>query len=333
MSEQTIEQTIEQTNGQSVAQAEQTATPTTFSLSRAAMALHHLAASDESRPLLANIWSKDGVMIGADGFVAGSVRPAGGVELPDRLTIPGKVAETAKRRTTRLKRGVELTVNGRSGELQTEAKPHDRLAFDMLDDTTTWLDLEKIKKTDAPRDTYVLSASLLKKIATYLDEATTDDRDTSKMVEVRSWGPNQAVEFRALSPDGEVLGIIMPMICGDRNWFFDPIEGVNREGLPKHHLAQAIRDGAAGYAASVAQAALDERAKQRPASAAPDDDGWTEVHIDSLEQAKQLVADERRATAAHALDILGYDEAAINAALAALDAASIAEQPVATAAD
>jgi hypothetical protein len=238
------ETTTEQTT------TEVTEQTTEISVSRTALALHNLAAKEESRPLLATVWTKNGRYTSADGFVAGIVKPPAEQAPPDGLMIPRPQALTAARKTTAKKRAATIIPNDNGGEIVAENKPHEKVGFMPPAGVDPTLDIPAIlhKPDDVPQAALVFNAELLKQVAAFLSTAT---EGTDGIVELRVWSPHQAFEFRTRSADGEEVTVIqMPMVLGGYGsggpWLFDEVPGVDRQNLLAHHVQQAVQGGAAG---------------------------------------------------------------------------------------
>lgn len=210
-----------------------TLTTTTRPLGRAALALHALAADEDSRPVLARVQVQGGKAYAADGFMAGIVTlpdlDASEAE-PEPFGIPRETAKKALTRTSARK--TAATVERLDDErllLTGEAKPDEPIAG-TADTEGTYPDLEKmITPTKAPRAFVRLDVDRLKQLVAFLDTALgAAEKHEARVVELRLHTPDAMTEWRAIASDGaQVTAILMPMIY-DREendgWIFDPVE-------------------------------------------------------------------------------------------------------------
>jgi hypothetical protein len=228
--------------------AEETVTQS-IPISRAALALHNLAAKEETRPLLATIWTKAGRYTTADGFIGGMVKPADEAAPPDGLIIPRATAQAAVAKTSAKKRAASIDRTEGGGEIVTEAKPHERITYSAPGGVDATLCIASLRHKDAPHAATVVNVENLKKITTFFSTAMAG---TDGIVELRVWGPGKALEFRARSAENEELtAVLMPMVIGGYGnaepWLFDPVPGVDDRGkLLPHHIQRAVEGGAAG---------------------------------------------------------------------------------------
>jgi hypothetical protein len=284
--------------------------PLTIPISRAALALSQLSAKEDTRPALATVWTGGGLYQAADGFVAGTVKPAmDEFAPPDGIMIPRRVAETAKGKTTRIKNGATLErTDELSGGITTDAKPAERIAYASPEGVTAPSIPDIAERTQAPQASVVLNAGLLKQVASFLATAT---EDTDEMVELRVWSVNKAIEFRTRTRDAdEVMVLQMPMVMGGYgstgHWLFDAPPGVKSPSdLLEHHISQAIRQGRAGFG----PAAIEQIRADKPADA-PEREEWSisEGRFVSLASPEELRRMDRKADAAQALELLGYSD-------------------------
>jgi len=214
----------------------------THHISRAALALHHMTAGEEDRPVLTHAWFLKGRFQAADGYIAGMVKPVDrlGPAIPEQTLIPRKTLQAAITKTTKAKPGAHLTLRGEiDGEIVTDAKPDVKLSFQQPGAATP-PDVHTLVRDQVPHSVVMLNANLLKRIATFLATAA---EGTDGKVEVRMFGCDQAVEFRTLSAEGEqVTALVMPMVHhGDRgDYLFDgPTECPSYRNVLDHHIAKA----------------------------------------------------------------------------------------------
>jgi hypothetical protein len=229
-----------------------TTEPTTIPVSRAALALHNLAAREETRPLLATVWTFGGRFSSADGFIAGLVKPKEESEQPpDGIILPRQTAQAAVAKTSAKKRLATIERTAEGGRISTEAKPAEQITFSSPGGVDGKLDVAALLRTDVPHAALVLNVENLKKVATFFSTALAG---TDGMVELRVWEHSRQFEFRGRSAEGEELtAIVMPMVMGGYGantapWLFDAPEALpeGRGNLLAHHVQQAVQGGAAG---------------------------------------------------------------------------------------
>lgn len=206
--------------------------PTKRRISRATLALHQVAANDESRPVLGRVQVQGGKAYAADGFMAAwATLPDDETEgEPEPLGIPRDTAKKALTRTTAREPGavVEVLEEGRI-LITGDAKPDEPIAG-QAETEGDYPDVEKlVDPTKQPRAFTRLDVDRLKQLAAFLDTALgAAEKHEARMVELRLHGPLQATEWRAISASGEhVTALLMPMTptnTGEGGWVFDPVE-------------------------------------------------------------------------------------------------------------
>jgi hypothetical protein len=221
-------------------------TTTTRKINRAVLALSHLAASDESRPVLANVYIKDQLASAADGFIAGWVTLPE-TDPAERVTgeafVPAKAALKALRKASAKEPGVTMESNGTRHLLIADRNEEEPIAarVDPQMEDATFPDVQRITPTSVPQATTTLSVDILKQLVAYFEQGMGDNG--GKPVEVRVHGPHAATEWRAVSADGShMTALAMPMVIGHDGdgWLFDPVDGVARDNLGAGRLRETL---------------------------------------------------------------------------------------------
>jgi hypothetical protein len=220
-------------------------TTTTRKISRAVLALSHLAASDESRPVLANVYIKDQLASAADGFIAGWVTLPE-VDPAERVTgeafVPAKAALKALRKASAKEPGVTLESTATRHLLTADRNEEEPIAARVDPQMTdaAFPDVQRITPTSVPQATTTLSVDILKQLVAYFEQGMGDNG--AKPVEVRVHGPHAATEWRAVSANGShMTALAMPMVSGE-GWLFDPVPGLARHelGAPSLQLRDTL---------------------------------------------------------------------------------------------
>ena len=209
----------------------------TRKINRAVLALNHLAASDESRPVLAHIQIKDQLASAADGFVCGWVTlPDVDVidQEPGEVLVPAKAALKALRKASAKEPGVTLESTDTRHLLTADRNEEEPISakIDPQMADATYPDLQQIRPKAVPEATTTLSVDVLKQLVAYFEQGMGDNG--GKPVELRVHCPHTATEWRAVSTDGShMTALAMPMVIENSGggWIFDPVPGLARHEL------------------------------------------------------------------------------------------------------
>jgi hypothetical protein len=200
----------------------QTSTPSTETrtLDRHALAVAGLAAKDDSRPVLAMVCVRNGWAYAADGYALGAA------EVPSEASdgtffIPAPLARVAVSRATGKTPDITVAIATEDGklprvELTTEGR-YQETVTDTCAQDVTFPDFEKLfDGLGKPHVEFAISVPRLKQVLTVM-EACGAGLYAGDGVDVRVYGPEQAVEFSGQMPDGrKVRALLMPMTRGAR---------------------------------------------------------------------------------------------------------------------
>ena len=236
--------TIERTDTVEITEAIEN-TPGTFrKVTRAALALAHITAKEESRPVLNLIHIENNQARAAAGFMCATVELPEGE--PGIASIPRDDAMRALRKTTPAKTGAFLELKGKDGTIATEARPKEHLNFETQQDYT-FPCFDQIVPGTVPQAATVMNLDMLESIVAFFKAGTCHKRGDTVPVEVRLRGVAQPIEFRARTPEHEEMhAVLMPMVMGHTttdSWFFDPVEDAAPHQLLDHHVKERMTSG------------------------------------------------------------------------------------------
>lgn len=196
----------------------ETAETETLTLERSAIGIHHLAADDDDRPVLACVRAHDGWLTATDGFVAAEVE-APGMTPEEPLLLNGSDLAELRKRTSPKAGTAELEPHKDGAMLGTgAAKPKQPVVIETADGT--YPDARALYHGKAPRASVVLNASLLEKLLRWLGPDAADGA-----IQFRVHDRHESVEIRAFTTDSRRMrGLIMPMVAeggASGAWFQD----------------------------------------------------------------------------------------------------------------
>lgn len=220
--------------------------PAGLRLSRAALAVAMMSATEDSRPVLAHIWAKGNRLQSADGFMAASVEVPD--ELPEGFAIPRADALAAVKKTRAKFRDITaLPHEDGTATLGFSNKPGEFLRVKGSLGEATAPNVDDILHKDVPRAVACIDVKRLKQVATFLETALDDgDKNSAApMAEIRMYGHSSAIEFRGLTPDEHgVRAMVMPMVRAyrdsDEDWLLDPVEGISPAGVSVSNLRKML---------------------------------------------------------------------------------------------
>lgn len=206
-----------------------TNTNRTVTIERAVATLHKLTDKEPFRPVLQSIYHKYGKFTAANGFIAATIEhdAAKRGALPEGFHIPRDTA--AKIKATERKPGITATIDDatNAATIEAEAMPGVTVAApEPYGDNTTLPDLTGIfhKPEEIPAAVTLVNAEWLSELANFLKAAT--GKGSTGMIELRVFGPNTLIEFRARTEEGTpIRAALMPMVNGNE-WLFDPVTDV-----------------------------------------------------------------------------------------------------------